>query len=58
MEWLAKEKIFIESDLLGVAKTTMIRYLTKMHPHLTNHGMVKQLVQLAFENIAINAILW
>jgi len=34
MDWLSKDKIYIESDLLGIMKTMTTRYLTKLHPHL------------------------
>jgi len=55
MVWLTKEKIYIESNTLGVAKTTTIGYLTKVHPHLMNCNNLKQLLQVAFNNMTIDA---
>jgi len=36
IDWLKKEKIFVESDSLGVQKTVTAGYLFKLHPRLTN----------------------
>jgi len=36
MEWLDKEKVFIESDSLSILKTMTIGYITKLHLQLTN----------------------
>jgi len=36
IDWLAKKKIFLELDSLGVKKTATIGYLTKLHLHLTS----------------------
>jgi len=44
MDWLKKEKIFIESDALGITKTAMVGYLTKIHPRLTNRTFLKPLL--------------
>jgi len=30
--WLAKEKVYLEADVLGIRKTKMIGYLTQIHP--------------------------
>ncbi len=45
IDWLKKEKIFIESDSLGITKTVTIGYLTKLHPRLTNRTFLKPLLQ-------------
>jgi len=54
MEWHAQEKVFIESNLLGVHKTMTIGYITKLHPKLTNHNNLKTLLQIALEDVIIN----
>jgi len=55
MTWMKREKIFIESDSLGVAKTTSIGYLANLHPILMNRSNLKQLLTAALEDIVINA---
>jgi len=55
MTWMKKEKIFIESDSLGVTKTTSIGYLANLHPTLTNRSTLKQLLTVALEDIVIDA---
>jgi len=54
MEWLTKEKAFIESDSLGVHKTVTIGYLTKIHPHLTSHTNLKIILQEVLNDLTIN----
>jgi len=44
MDWLKKEKIYVDSDSLGVKKTATIRYLMKLHTHLTNCSTLKELL--------------
>jgi len=44
MDWLKKEKIFAEVDLLGVKKTVTIGYLMKLHTRLTNCSTLKELL--------------
>jgi len=36
LQWLSKEKVFVEADALGLSKTKTIGYLTGIHPHLAN----------------------
>ncbi len=55
MNWLDREKVFIESDSLGVVKTTTIGYITKLHPVLTNRTTLKSLLQTALEEVVIDA---
>jgi len=52
---MKKEKIYVESNTLGVAKTTIIGYLTKIHPHLVNCTQLNQLLQTALEDVMIDA---
>jgi len=47
LDWLQKEKIFIEFDSLGIKKTTTVSYLTKIHPRLTNHTSLKLLLLIS-----------
>jgi len=54
MTWIDNAKIFIESDTLGVTKTTTIGYITKVHPILTNRTTLKALLQSALEGIVID----
>jgi len=54
LEWLAKNKIFIELDFLGVHKTTTVGYIMKLHPQLMNHTTLKALIQQAFNDIQIS----
>ena len=44
MDWLEKEKIFVDLDSLGVKKTTAIGYLLKLHTCLTNRRDLKTLL--------------
>jgi len=54
LEWMKKNKIFFESDSLGINKTTTVGYLTRLHPQLTNRGTLKQLLNVALEDIMID----
>ena len=55
LNWLTNKKVFIESDTLGVLKTTSIGYLTQLHPLLTNRSNLKALLQTALEGVVIEA---
>jgi len=44
IDWLAKEKIFLESDTLGISKTTTVGYLLKLHTRITNRTTLKELI--------------
>jgi len=55
MTWMKQEKIFIESDALGVNKTMSIGYLANLHPTLTNRTNLKHLLHAALEDIVIDA---
>jgi len=57
MDWLAKEKIFVKLDSLGVTKTTTIGYLAKLLLHITNQKNLKQLLNLALEDVNLNPTL-
>jgi len=52
---MKKEKIFTESDTLGVAKTTTISYLTKIHLHLVNQNNLNKLLQMVLEDVTLDA---
>jgi len=54
LEWMKKNKIFFESDSLGVNKTMTVSYLTRLHPQLTNRGTLKKLLSVALEDIMID----
>jgi len=54
LEWMKKNKLFFESDSLGVNKTTTIGYLTRLHPQLTNRTNLKKLLNVALEEITID----
>ncbi len=54
IDWLKQEKIFIESDLLGITKMTTVGYLTKLHPKLTNCTHLKLLLLSILEDVTIN----
>jgi len=41
LDWLKKEKIYADSDSLGVKKTATIGYLLKIHNCLTNRSTLK-----------------
>jgi len=36
LTWLAKEKVYLKADALGIRKTKTIGYLTHIHPQLVN----------------------
>jgi len=57
MNWIDNAKVFIESDTLGVSKTTTIGYITKVHPILTNRTTLKALLQSALDDIVIDPTL-
>jgi len=54
LDWLSKEKIFVESDSLGIAKTATVGYLFKLHPHLTNRTFLKPLLLEVLSDIVIS----
>jgi len=57
IDWLKKEKIFIESNLLGITKTTTIGYVTKLHPKLTNRTFLKPLLLSMLEDVVLDPTL-
>jgi len=57
MNWIDTTKVFVESDTLGVNKTTTIGYITKVHPLLTNRTTLKALLQSALEEVVIDPTL-
>jgi len=36
LQWLGKEKVFLEADVLGIRKTKTIGYLNGIHPRVVN----------------------
>jgi len=54
IDWLKKEQIFLESDLLGISKTSTIGYLTKIHPRITNHMTLKNLLSDEIADIVLD----
>jgi len=42
IQWLTKEKVFLESDSLGTGKTKTIGYLTGIHPRIANRTHTKE----------------
>jgi len=54
VDWLAKEKIFLESDLLGITKTATIGYLLKLHTQITNCTTLKELLANELQNLNLN----
>jgi len=54
IDWLKTEKIFIESDSLGITCTTTIGYLTQLHPKLTNCMFLKPLLLEHLEEVVID----
>jgi len=54
IDWLAKEKIFLKSDSLGIKKMATIGYLTKLHPHLTSCTHLKPLLSAELSDITID----
>jgi len=55
LEWMKKEKIFVESDNLGFSKMTTIGYLMQLHPDFTNRTTLTALLHSALEDIVIDA---
>jgi len=43
LEWMKKEKIFVESNNLGFSKTMTIGYLMQLHPDFMNRTTLKAL---------------
>jgi len=54
VDWLAKEKIFLESDTLSINRMATIGYLLKIHPRITNCTSLKILLQEELSNVTIN----
>jgi len=54
MDWLKKEKIFIDMDLLGVRKRVPIGYLFKLHHCLTNCSNLKNLLSEELNKVVID----
>jgi len=54
VDWLVTQKIFLESDSLGVKKTATIGYLAKLHPHLTSRMHLKPLLVEELSSIALD----
>jgi len=54
MDWLKKEKIYIDMDLLGMKKTVTIGYLLKLHMQLTNHTTLKSLLINELCNVVVD----
>jgi len=54
MDWLKKAQIFIESDELGITRTTTIGYLTKLHSKLTNRTFLKPLLNDYLSEVIIS----
>jgi len=53
LEWMKKNKLFVESDSLGLHKVATVGYLTHLHLDLTNRKTLKALLTSALEDIAI-----
>jgi len=47
-------KIFIESDSLGISKTTTIGYLMKIHPKLMNRTFLTPFLREVLEDVALD----
>jgi len=54
LDWLTNEKVFIESDALGVSRTMSIGYLAHLHLQYTNKTHLKDLLHIAFEDVHID----
>jgi len=54
IDWLAKEKIFLESDSLGITKTATVGYLLKLHTQITNRTTLKELLCEELSDICLN----
>jgi len=55
LEWMKQNKIFVESDNLGINKTTVIGHLTNLHPDLMNRNTLKDLLRTVLEEVVIDA---
>ncbi len=55
LNWLAKEKVFVESDSLGITKMVAIGYLTKLHLELTNQVALKELLLTTLKDAHMDA---
>jgi len=54
IDWLAKEKIFLESDSLGITKTSTVGYLLKLHTRITNRTTLKELLLEELSDICLD----
>jgi len=54
IDWLAKEKIFLESNALGITKTATVGYLLKLHTRITNRNTLKELLREELSAICID----
>jgi len=53
-QWLYKEKIYLESDHLGIGKTKTIGYLTNIHPRVINRTHTKENIKDTLDDIYIS----
>jgi len=44
IKWLTKHQIYIEADSLGYEVTCITSYLLKVHPNITHHDFLKELL--------------
>jgi len=44
LKWLNKHRIFIKADSLGYDVTHIVGYLLKLHPNITHHDSMKELI--------------
>jgi len=42
LQWLNKERVFVEADALGIGKTKTIGYLTGLHPRIINRTSTRE----------------
>jgi len=42
IQWLRKERVFVEADALGMGKTKTIGYITGIHPRIINRTQAKE----------------
>jgi len=54
IDWLKKEKIFVDSDSLGINKTVTIGYLLKLHNRLTNRTTLKEYLEEELNDVHID----
>ncbi len=54
LDWLANERVFLESDSLRTARTASIGYLAHLHPQHTNKTTLKELLTIAFEDVHLD----